>query len=79
MKKILIKFLRKPRIYSKNLEYVERSWFVWGDVHLSQGSDEVSFYLSILGFINGFLRKIGLVLVVNEQPPVSVWLTKKWW
>lgn len=60
MRKI-IEFLRKPRWFSNDLKYAEDSPFEWAD----NGIDS-SYYLSLLGALNGLIYHLGIVLVAVD-------------
>lgn len=70
--KDLIKWLRKPRSYTRDGKRAERSMFQW-----AWNKQNGHWYLSILGMINGPLpRWLRIVLVVQDD---KLKLKKKWW
>jgi hypothetical protein len=71
-------WLTKPRWFTKDRRKAEKSFFVWG-----HNSDYNCYSLSLLGVINGFLDRLGLVLAVETNSVTReikrYFISKKWW
>lgn len=77
-------WMRKPRWFTWDRDYAEKSIFPWAESFRSEKyQDPPQWELSILGAINGPLALTGYVLVATydtETQEIISWsIKKKWW
>ncbi|MER2007442.1 MAG: hypothetical protein ABS939_08310 [Psychrobacillus sp.] len=77
MKKYKETFLTKTRFVTTDTEKADNSMFHYSEI------EEGKYELSLLGIINGFLSKIGFILVVEIDVDTREiqrhYVTRKWW